>query len=74
MRIYKKFFSVFLSFILVLGLFTGCGSHSGDESRKTQEKDAPMISGLSFDQQVKLDYATGFQIYRYDGGYSLITE
>jgi iron complex transport system substrate-binding protein len=57
-----------------------------DESKETQEtaeksdsssymveaEDAPEIEGLSVEGQLKLDYAEGFDVYYYEGGYALM--
>lgn len=37
-----------------------------------QAEDVPQIPGLTFLEETPLVYAQGFQIYRYEGGYSLI--
>ncbi len=73
MRIRKKNICFIISCILVFSLFTGCGTGKSQKSTG-QTKEAPEIPGLTYQEKVTTDYATGFQIYRYQGGYSLITE
>lgn len=41
-------------------------------AEKEYEEAAPVIEGLIYESTVALDYAKCFQIYRYEGGYSVI--
>lgn len=63
---------------MLIGLVTGCGEQSityevdpGQEKQETKQK-APEIEGLTYESTVETEYAKGFQIYRYEGGYSAI--
>lgn len=53
------------------------GTISGETSEKTDaaeaaESNGPAIPGLTFKETVPLQYAQCFQLYRYEGGYTLI--
>ncbi len=43
------------------------------ESAQPEQADAPEISGLTFQEETHLDYAECFHLYRYEGGYTLIS-
>ena len=43
------------------------------ESAQPEQADAPEISGLTFQKESHLDYAECFHLYRYEGGYTLIS-
>lgn len=62
----KRFISILLILIMAASLMTGCGSgeSSGD--------DVPEIDGLTYESTMELEYATQFQVYNYEGGYSYI--
>lgn len=45
---------------------------AGTEKGRTDISKVPEIKGLTYKETVELDYASCFQIYRYDGGYSVI--
>ena len=51
---------------MAASLMTGCGGggNSGD--------DVPKIDGLKYESTMELKYATQFQVYNYEGGYSYI--
>ncbi|SCJ90894.1 ABC-type Fe3+-citrate transport system%2C periplasmic component [uncultured Eubacterium sp.] len=51
-------------------VLTGCGGSAGGSDDDT--KGAPQISGLTYESTMELDYAEAFDVYRYQGGYSLI--
>lgn len=55
--------------ILSLGLLTGCG---GEEADTAETVKAPEIEGLTFDSALDLQKATGYSVYRYEGGYDLV--
>lgn len=68
-------------FVLILAMFTcfmtACEGQSvtyeanaGNEQEA--QVNAPEIEGLTFSSMVQNEYATGFKIYRYEGGYSAI--
>lgn len=71
--------------IVILMFMTGCtseapfsgekepmSSDAGSNSETEYDEAAPVIEGLVYESAVALDYATCFQIYRYEGGYSVI--
>ena len=62
----KRLISILLILIMAASLMTGCGGggNSGD--------DVPKIDGLKYESTMELKYATQFQIYNYEGGYSYI--
>lgn len=70
--IWKKVLPLLAVLTLALVLLTGCGSGSGGSSGSSGSSDAPEISGLKYEETVKLDYAKCFDIYKYEGGYALI--
>ena len=53
--------------IVVTMLFSGCGNNNADPSGNSGGKGE--IEGLTFVESVELDYAEGFAIDRYEGGY-----
>lgn len=54
--------------MLTMGLFTGCGGESGE----TATESAPQIEGLTYASTLDLQRATGYSVYRYEGGYDLV--
>ena len=62
----KRLISILLILIMAASLMTGCGGggNSGD--------DVPKIDGLKYESTMELKYATQFQVYNYEGGYSYI--
>lgn len=56
----------FLAVVLAALLFAACMAGAA------RAEDAPNLPGLTFWEETPLSYAEGFQIFRYDGGYSLI--
>lgn len=63
---------------MLIGLVTGCGEQSityevdQDQEKQENKQKAPEIDGLTYESTVETEYAKGFQIYRYKGGYSAI--
>lgn len=74
----KKTGFLLITILLTAALLAGCGnaapsaSSAGNASTKNNGK-IPKITGLSYRSEVKQDYADQFHIYRYQGGYRLIT-
>lgn len=71
----KKALALLLTGLLLMGNLAGCSTAS--EETDTDEKqdvtvNAPEIEGLTFESMVETEYAKGFQIFRYEGGYSAI--
>lgn len=81
----KKIVAALLAVMLVT-LLVGCGSpavesttddvqveetEASDDSQTVDTK-APVIEGLTYESTVEMEYAECFQIYRYEGGYSVI--
>ena len=62
--------AVLLLFLCMMGalLLTGCG---GEESA-TETVNAPEIEGLTYSSTLDLQKATGYSVYRYEGGYDLV--
>ena len=54
--------------MLTVGLFTGCGGEGGEATTET----APQIEGLTYESTLDLQRATGYSVYRYEGGYDLV--
>ena len=77
MRRKKKVF-LLITILLAAALLAGCGnaapsaSSAGNSNTKNNEN-ARKIRGLTYQSEVKRDYADQFRIYRYQGGYRLIT-
>lgn len=74
----KQTAALVLSIIMVMALITGCGgpgssSGSGSRSARSSSGSHPDISGLKYQSSLKLDYAKQFQVYRYQGGYKVIS-
>lgn len=74
----KQTAALVLSIIMVMALITGCGgsgssSGSGSRSARSSSSSHPDISGLKYQSSLKLDYAKQFQVYRYQGGYKVIS-
>ena len=70
-----------LCMVLCFGL-TACGSGAADTSAAVSEgsaasadpaqtdmTEAPEIKGLTFESELERDYATQFNVFRYEGGY-----
>ena len=75
----KRRIAALLCAIMTVSLVTGCGgsetsTSAGSEEVSSSEVDtkAPVIEGLTYESTVELEYAQCFQIYRYEGGYSVI--
>lgn len=76
----KKSYVAVLSAILLICLcIAGCGvsTRTGENNVKTEsstgiDSNALQIEELVYESTVQLDYAERFQIYRYEGGYSVI--
>ena len=84
----KSFIGIVALLLCLLLFLTACGlGNSSDtpagsgsaapepvteQSDKSDVKDAPQITGLTFKDITPLQYATCFTIYNYDGGYALI--
>ncbi|MCQ2451992.1 MAG: ABC transporter substrate-binding protein [Oscillospiraceae bacterium] len=81
MHLMKRILATFLAVCLLLGL-TACGGTGQESSQKPAEETAaasssvdskaPVIQGLTYEATVDLTYAECFQIFRYEGGYSVI--
>jgi iron complex transport system substrate-binding protein len=74
----KQAAALVLSIFMVMALITGCGgpgssSGSGSRSARSSSGSHPDISGLKYQSSLKLDYAKQFQVYRYQGGYKVIS-
>lgn len=67
---WKKTTKRLLGLLLLLCLMSGCGSINTSEQEA--DKEVPQIAGHFFEKEISFDYASGVQIYRYQGGYSLI--
>ncbi|MGN0708645.1 MAG: ABC transporter substrate-binding protein, partial [Anaerovoracaceae bacterium] len=65
-----RIISLVLCLCMALMLLAGCGG--GTSKSGTKKESAPEIDGLKYESEVKVDYATHFHIYKYEGGYSLI--
>ncbi len=63
----RRLFALLLSLCLLFSLF-GCSPERPDQG----EGDAPVLTGLTFQSEVELDYAQCFHIYQYEEGHSLI--
>ena len=75
----KKRIATLLCVIMTVFCIVGCGSSGTDTSSGSAESSsaevdtkAPVIKGLTYESTVELEYAKCFQIYRYEGGYSVI--
>ncbi len=84
----KSFIGIVALLLCLLLFLTACGSGNSsdtpagsgsaapepvtEQSDKSDVKDAPQITGLTFKDITPLQYATCFTIYNYDGGYALI--
>lgn len=65
-----------------MALFSGCGGQSGSAGTASGGGEAanaeggtqaaPEIAGLTYTEEMPLERAEGFSVYRYEGGYSLI--
>ncbi len=69
--------------MLAMCAMTGCGSDAGEEATSSQteavsttetssDTQAPEIEGLTYESTVDLEYATEFDVYKYEDGYALI--
>lgn len=64
--------------MIMMTALTGCGGSAGSESSNSDASGtsdtggAPQIAGLTYEEEVPLQRATGFSVYKYEGGYSLI--
>ncbi len=63
----KKFVAVCLAVIMAVTIFTGCSP--GDNNT---DGEAPKIGNLKYESTLELKYAEQFEVYNYEGGYSLI--
>lgn len=78
----KRKIAALLCAIMTFSLAAGCGNSSStantETSTETQsttdevDAKAPVIEGLTYESTVELKYAECFQIFRYEGGYSVI--
>ena len=79
----KKINNLIFLLLFVLSLIvTGCNSKkesnnndkisTGTDTGNDASDEAPYIEGLHFKEEVSLDYAECFSIYRYEEGYSVI--
>ncbi len=81
----KKRIALILAALLLAGSIAGCGGEITKENKgkeqesvkngqEKQEVDvkAPVIEGLTYESTLELKYAKCFQIYHYEGGYSVI--
>ena len=82
-RTYRLLCVLASTVLLVTGALTGCGGSGksgvskGDGTQQTEEngaeeKKAPKIDGLKYQKTMQLKYATGFDVYYYNGGYKLL--
>lgn len=63
---------VALCMLLMISM-SGCGSSGGGSSaEEAQAPQAPEIAGLTYESTLDLQRATGYSVYRYEGGYDLI--
>lgn len=53
----------------VLALLTGCGLKGSDSGG---ESEPPVIDGLTYESSLDPEYAQGFNVYYYSGGYAVI--
>ena len=78
-----KRMTLFLALMLCLSLMTACGSTASQDSNAGTASsagsagtetaaEAPEIEGLTFESALKLERATGYSVYHYEGGYDLI--
>ncbi len=77
----KRKITAILCAVMMFSLSAGC-QNSADKGTdvKTESQantgdvddKAPVINGLTYESTVELEYAECFQIYRYEGGYSVI--
>lgn len=75
MKRMRKLTAALLALVMIMsGLLTGCGGSAGTGSEGTggEETGAPELSGLTYTDELPLERAEGFSVYRYEGGYSLI--
>lgn len=63
----KSFIAIFLILIMLVTMFTSCGS--GDNNAQGQ---IPEIGNLKYESTLELRYADQFEVYNYEGGYSFI--
>lgn len=70
MSVIKKAAALLLALALAVPLLTGCAVSAGESAGEAQ---APEIEGLDFVSKTELQYAKCFSVYRYEGGYSVIT-
>ena len=75
----KRKMAALMCAIMITSLMAGCGgsvtgSQQNEGSNVSNEVDtkAPVIEGLTYESTVELEYAKCFQIFRYEGGYSVI--
>ncbi len=75
----KKLTALLLAVLLLLtGALTSCSGGGGatvpglDQETEDKQSDAPEIPGLTFESEIELKRATGFSVYKYEGGYDLI--
>ncbi len=73
----KRFGIIALILGLTISSFAACGNSKTEDNTETAKRvelddTAPVIEGLTYESTVELKYAECFQIYRYEGGYSVI--
>ena len=69
----NKLLVLVLVLVLMISSLALTGCTGGSSAEKTAEtKGAPEINGLKYESAMKLDYAKGFDVYYYNGGYALI--
>ena len=59
--------------MLALLVLAGCSSTGGSSTKSVESHSTDISASLAYDHSMDLDYATGFAIDYYDGGYKLVT-
>jgi iron complex transport system substrate-binding protein len=80
----KRKIMVLLTAALVCGIFSACGGTEGESGLKPESsvsseseerfeaENAPEIPGLTYENSMALEYASGFAVHYYNDGYALI--
>lgn len=69
----KRFFAGLLTFAMVMSLLTGCGASDGEtQENGIQESCGPVLTGLTYKEELPLQYAKCFKIFKYEEGHAVI--